>query len=122
MKALVCGGRTFEYRLFIWRRLDSLHKRFNITLVITGGARGADFEGILWAKSREIPFKIYHAHWDLYGKSAGYIRNEKMLEEEKPDVVIAFPGGVGTDHMRNLAFGKGYKVINYNAEFRCENR
>lgn len=77
-------------------------------------------EGILWAKSREIPFKICHAHWDVHGRGAGYISNEKMLEEENPDMIVAFPGGVGTDHMRNLAFGKGYKIIDYDVEYRRE--
>ncbi len=120
MKILVCGGRTFEHRTFIWERLDRIHKRHNVTLVISGGARGADTEGILWAKSKEIRFKIYHAHWDMYGKRAGYVRNEKMLEEEKPDIVVAFPGGAGTDHMRNLAFGKGYRLMTYDQEFRRE--
>ena len=38
-----------------------------------------------------------------YGKAAGPIRNQQMLDEGKPDVVIAFPGASGTADMINRA-------------------
>jgi predicted polyphosphate/ATP-dependent NAD kinase len=33
------------------------------------------------------------------GKAAGIIRNQRMLDEGKPDLVIAFQGGDGTADM-----------------------
>ena len=37
--------------------------------------------------------------WKKYGKKAGPLRNQQMLEEGKPDLVVAFPGGNGTADM-----------------------
>lgn len=42
---------------------------------------------------------------------AGYIRNAQMLSEGQPNIVIAFPGGKGTEMMVSLAKKKGVQVI-----------
>ena len=34
-----------------------------------------------------------------------------MLDEGKPDLVVAFPGGRGTAHMTRIARGAGIEVI-----------
>jgi hypothetical protein len=47
---------------------------------------------------RNIPSEIYHADWQL-GRKAGPIRNQRMLDEGRPELVIAFPGGRGTSDM-----------------------
>lgn len=111
MRVLVCGGRDFNEREFIREKLDALHEEFSFSLVITGGASGADTEGFLWAKKKGIKTYIYQAEWSRYGLSAGYVRNRKMLEEGKPNVVICFPGGSGTANMKLLALKAGVKVI-----------
>jgi hypothetical protein len=111
MRVLVCGGRNFNDREFIRKKLDALHEEFSFSFVITGGAYGADTEGFLWAKEKGIKTYIYQAEWSRYGLSAGYVRNRKMLEEGKPDIVICFPGGSGTANMKLLALKAGVKVI-----------
>jgi hypothetical protein len=52
----------------------------------------------------------FPANWKQYGKSAGYRRNTQMLEEGKPDIVIAFPGGRGTEMMCEIAETAGITV------------
>jgi predicted Rossmann-fold nucleotide-binding protein len=49
-----------------------------------------------------VEHEDYPADWTKHGKSAGFVRNKQMLEEGKPDVVIAFPGGTGTAMMIKL--------------------
>ena len=34
--------------------------------------------------------EVYVADWKIYGKSAGPRRNQKMLDDGKPTIVIAF--------------------------------
>jgi hypothetical protein len=34
-----------------------------------------------------------------HGRAAGPIRNQAILDEGKPDLVVAFPGGRGTTDM-----------------------
>ena len=60
-------------------------------MVIVGGARGADTMAAEWATARSIPCLIYMADWSGLGPKAGPIRNQRMLDEGKPDLVIAFP-------------------------------
>ena len=50
----------------------------------------------------------YPADWKKYGKSAGPLRNQRMIDEGKPDLVVAFPGGVGTADMISRA--KAYNI------------
>ena len=38
------------------------------------------------------------------------IRNRRMLEEGRPDLVIAFPGGKGTANMVRIALQAGIQV------------
>lgn len=107
---LVCGGREFNNWRLVHAVLDSALKKFaNIRLMI-GGAKGADQLADNWAKSREVECLRIPARWSIYGKAAGPIRNKTMLDE-KPDLVIAFPGGPGTQHMIRVAKDAGIQVV-----------
>lgn len=111
MRVLVCGGRFFENGDWLYRVLDEIHAETPITCLMQGGAMGADFLAHHWARDRRIPdHPTFHADWQAYGKAAGPIRNAKMLREGKPDLVVAFPGGSGTDNMASLARKAGVEV------------
>lgn len=103
MIVIVCGGRNFDDRHFAFTALDAFHHKYPITLVVHGEAAGADNLGRLWARERQIPCRGVRADWDKYGSRAGPIRNQRMLDEQLPDAVIAFPGGNGTAHMKKIA-------------------
>lgn len=109
MRILVCGGRDFTNRqtleIVLWNYLTK------VTAIIHGDARGADRMAGVWANTHNIEEIRFPADWNKYGKSAGPIRNEQMLIEGRPDLVIAFPGGVGTADMVNRAKKAGVKVI-----------
>ena len=102
MKVLVCGGRDYNEFQYGYNVLDKIHEIDGISMIIHGDARGADTIGKHWAFTNQIPYLSVPAEWNRYGKSAGYKRNSKMLEF-KPDVVVAFPGGKGTEMMCDLA-------------------
>jgi hypothetical protein len=112
MRILVCGGRDFsDYNLVSL----TLNPYGCIDLkIIHGAAKGADSLAQRWAKDNGYPDEAYPANWDKYGKRAGYIRNVQMLNEGKPDLVIAFPGGKGTQMMINLAEAAGVPVVKVN--------
>lgn len=94
MRLLVCGSRTFTDDRFLFRVLDGFLKEARDTrddiVIIAGGARGADHFAERWANFDQVPCEQYPADWDAHGKAAGPIRNQRMLDEGKPDVVIAF--------------------------------
>jgi hypothetical protein len=81
--------------------------------IIEGGARGADKLARQWAEDRGVPVATYPAEWDRHGVSAGPIRNRQMLEDGKPDMVLAFPGGKGTANMVEQAHRAGVLVVRY---------
>lgn len=105
-RVLVCGGRYFDDYSFLASELDSLSP----SVVIHGGARGADTLAHRWAQNHCVPIERYPADWDRYGRAAGPIRNVEMLAKSQPDVVLAFPGGDGTAHMVKIARALGVKV------------
>lgn len=86
MKLLVCGDRNWTNGAAIMREL----KRMKPQLVIHGGARGADTLAGEAAKSLGIKVKVFPAQWDKFQRAAGPIRNQQMLDEGKPNKVLAF--------------------------------
>lgn len=112
MRVLICGGRDFADDRKFWLQMDALLEQYGpITCVIQGGAPGADYFAALWANEQKIELKTYNADWRTYGRAAGPIRNEQMLREGKPDLVVAFPGGRGTASMVALAKAAGVRVV-----------
>jgi len=81
-----------------------------ITSVIAGGANGADTMAKHLAHAWNVPFRMFRADWNTHGKAAGPIRNQRMLDEGKPDLVVAFPGGRGTADMVRRAKAAGVLV------------
>lgn len=113
MKVLVCGGRDFDNHTFAWDCLNKAHAKKPITLVISGGASGADSLAEQWADGNLIHCAVVKAIWHPFGgsldKGAGPKRNAAMLALS-PDGVIAFPGASGTADMVRRARAAGIKV------------
>lgn len=82
--------------------------------VIAGGCQGADTLAVCAAQACGIPFREFPADWKRFGKAAGPIRNQRMLDEGKPDLVVAFhedlKNSKGTQDMINRASENGIPV------------
>ncbi len=109
MRVLVCGGRDYRNVSAVRHALEVLHAKRGIVLVIEGGATGADTLAREWAQRRGVEVMTFAADWQA-GRRAGPIRNQRMIDEGKPDGVIAFPGGRGTADMIRRAEAAGLKV------------
>lgn len=94
MRVLVTGGRSYNDWEAVCEHLTSLRP----TVVIQGGANGADCMARRWAQANNVPIITYEANWGL-GPTAGPIRNNFMLVDSMADLVLAFPGGRGTADM-----------------------
>lgn len=112
MKIIVTGGRNYSDAEAMRYALRYLWSRHNGDIEIyEGGALGAD-AGARWIRCQAgLKGHTIDADWNRYGASAGPIRNATMLREVEPDVVLAFPGGRGTEDMVSKARGAGVKVI-----------
>lgn len=109
-RILVCGGRDYTNRKKVFHVLDTVRNVFGDILIIQGEARGADKLAKAWAISRGVAHMDFPADWAGLGFRAGIVRNQQMLDEGKPDLVIAFPGGSGTRDMVRRAKASGIEV------------
>lgn len=119
---LVCGGRDYADRDQLFEVLDRAHIANKIEYLIHGCARGADSLANEWASARGIPLELYPALWDVHGRGAGPIRNQLMLDDGKPDLVIAFAGGGGTADMVRRAEAAGVPVAKIPRNYRVMDR
>lgn len=112
LRVIVCGGRDFRDIDLLENTLDRIHaERGPILHLWHGNARGADCLASYWARRKEgVREHATPANWSKYGLRAGPIRNQNMLGQ-KPDLVIAFPGGKGTADMVKRAKAAGVEVI-----------
>lgn len=112
-RVLVCGGRDFADRRDLFATLDDLTEVDSFAVIIHGGARGADSLAGEWADLRGVQADCYPADWKKHGRAAGPLRNQLMLDEGKPDVVVAFAGGRGTADMIARAKKAGIPVLRF---------
>lgn len=99
VKIVVTGGRDFGGYGAVDSALHAVHRKHGIAALIEGGAQGADRLCAEWAKRNGVPVKQYPADWERHGKRAGPLRNQRMIDEGRPDAAVAFPGGRGTADM-----------------------
>jgi len=98
MKLAIVGSRTFnDYELMA----DIIMNHFwdvggdiptnVLDTIISGGAKGADSVGKQFAHNYKIPVEIYLPEWDKWGKTAGFFRNQQIVDA--CDIVLAFWDG-----------------------------
>jgi len=116
MRLLICGGRGYAKADNVRRAVLHWHAVHPDLVVICGydpadpKFQGADQLAYRIAKMANIRCEPFPAEWKKYGKSAGPRRNQRMLDEGRPDHVLAFPGGRGTRDMVKRAKGASVEV------------
>lgn len=112
MRVLITGGRDYNDYVTLYHALDDIQDKYGqFACVITGDATGADHWAESWAWMQKIKHLKFAADWTGYGRAAGPIRNQIMIDEAKPTLCIKFPGGKGTADMIRRAKKAGIKVI-----------
>lgn len=116
MRVLICGDRGWTNAQLIHDKLNELAQGHldKIDCVIDGMAHGADHLGYVVAAQLGIATRRFPANWNKYGRAAGPIRNQQMLDEGQPDLVLAFHNDLtnskGTKDMVNRARKAGVQV------------
>lgn len=125
MTVIVTGSRIWPSHVVVWRVLDA-HEP---TLVVHGGADGADGMAESWCKSRQVDSHAVRAKWgsrpDIdYG--AGHARNRRMLELYPAALVLAFPYGKAAGTRGCMAdaerLGHAVKVFDVDGRFTAAER
>ena len=113
MKTIIAGSRDITDPSVLEQAIKDAP--FSITSVVSGGCRGADKLGESWASKNKLTCEVISANWDLFGKAAGYIRNEEMAQRAEALVAIwkidkNGNGSKGTRNMISIAKRHGLKV------------
>lgn len=88
MILIVAGGRDFHNYEWCDRAIKAILDTHPISMIISGGANGADELAEIWCRENHFPFKVYKADWKAHGKAAGPMRNLRMATDG--DVLLAF--------------------------------
>lgn len=105
----ITGGRKFNDFWAVQRAMVKVDSKYDVTWVM-GGAKGADALAQLWCERVGAAHHVYSADWEKYGNAAGFVRNQQMVDEGKPQLLIAFPGGNGTRDMMNRCLTAGIPI------------
>lgn len=111
MRTAVIGSRGFENYNLLKKELE----KFEISLIISGGAKGADTLAEKYAKEKGIETIVFNPEYELYGKKATFVRNDKIINE--CERLIAFwdnkSKGTESTYKKALKKGKDVHLINY---------
>lgn len=110
-RVICCGDRDWDDFDTVYNTLKRIQR--DDIVIVHGAARGADRMSYVVAEGLEMSVEAYPANWVKYGKSAGPIRNQKMLDTGI-DLVIAFHDDIsrskGTKDMIEKAIRSGVPV------------
>lgn len=94
MRLLVCGSREWSDDKILDLVLAGFLSSHETLTIIEGGAAGADRAAGAWAERHGGLSRVDHvrfpADWKKYGKRAGFIRNQLMIDEGHPGAALAF--------------------------------
>lgn len=113
MRLLITGDRDWSDYEAVLRVVEKLRP----SVVIHGAARGTDtFAGVA-ADALCIEVESYPARWKEFGRAAGPIRNQAMLDLGQPDLVVYFHDDLersrGTRDMVNRARRAAVQVLSF---------
>ena len=119
MFILVCGGRHFNNYLALKCTIDEFLETHRIPdesiEFVSGGCEGADTLAERYATENGFVIHRFPAEWKKYGRAAGPIRNQQMINfiKDKSSVVIAFlsKDTVGTRRTVQLAKKNNIEVV-----------
>ena len=116
-KVVIAGGRDFDNFEAMQKILD-LIKWESDDVIVSGTARGADTLGEKYANLKGINVIRFPAQWSMYGRSAGFKRNEEMAKFCTHGIVFWDGKSKGSEHMINLLkkYNRTYKIIRYTKE------
>ena len=108
MKTIIAGSRGITDYNILLKAIDE--SKFEITEIVSGGARGADALGEWYASQHNLLIHKFLAEWNKHGKKAGILRNIEM--SDNADALIALWDGKsrGTKHMIDQARKKGLSL------------
>ena len=84
VRMIVAGGRSFSNYEALANSIEAYLRDSNIVYgqleIVSGGCAGVDLLGERFANERGIAITRFPAQWKKYGRAAGIIRNQEMID------------------------------------------
>lgn len=119
MRVLITGSRTWSHRQFIWEQFREMLRRYDVDphdITIISGAcpKGADIICESVAEAYGMTIERHPADWGRYGKRAGFIRNDEMVQTQA-DLCLAFirDNSAGATMCADLAEKAGILTVRF---------
>ena len=106
VRVLICGSRDWNNAKLILERLSSIPRG---STLIHGGCRGADVFGAEIGKELGFDVMCFPAEWSKNGRAAGPLRNQRMIDEGKPDLILAFHNDIDSSRGTKDMLGRAKK-------------
>lgn len=112
MKTIIAGSRSaLDYRDVVRAVRDAeTYRGIRITEVVSGGARGPDKNGELYAERNGIALMRFPPDWAKLGKRAGMVRNHEMGNYADALIAVFDGESPGTTDMIKYARKRGLLV------------
>ena len=111
MRTIIAGSRNVNAYEAVKEAIKE--SGFEITMIISGGAKGVDRLGERFAIENSIPFQRFLPDWSKYGKAAGPVRNAEMAKNADALIAIWNGSSKGTKNMIKTASKYGLKTYVY---------
>lgn len=105
MRTIIAGSREASWDQTI-AAIEQCPWKAQISLVVSGTAKGADYFGEVWANMNKISIQRFPAGWNEYGKKAGVIRNSLMADNADALIAVWDGQSSGTQNMIQTATKK----------------
>ena len=102
-KIAIIGSRDFKNKRLLDETMQNLLLKYNITHIVSGGAKGADTMGVQWANKNNIDSIVYNPNFKQR-KRAYHFRNRQIVNES--DIIVAFWNGHSTGTKYTINFAK----------------
>lgn len=79
--------------------------------IVSGGARGPDSLAAEYAKNNGIPLIEYIPDWNRFGRRAGFLRNQEIVDVADKMIAFQYNNSKGTGHSIRLAESKRIPVL-----------
>lgn len=115
MKVIIAGSRKLYQKdhdalNLVYDAVRESGLEDQIDEIVSGGAKGIDKYGEMYAKQQFLDLTIMPANWDGHGKSAGPRRNKRMAQYADALIAIPFGDSPGTYNMIDIARKMKLKV------------
>jgi len=108
-KLAVIGSRSFTDKERLYKILDKNIDK--ISVIVSGGAKGADTLAHNWCEERGVPIIIFYPRWHkldgTFDRGAGFRRNRLIIKQA--DKVLAMWDGVSKGTLNSIEIAKELK-------------